>query len=345
MKRSRSTELVVGLFVLFGVIAVVAVVLLLGQKRHVFQQRVHVHAVFTSVGGLVVGAPVQIAGVNVGSVSDVRFDRTGARPRIRVDMEIARESLDLVREDSVARISSQGLLGDKLVDLTPGTISAAEVPPNGAVTAAPPSDIDQLMTHANSVMGKLEIVADKAALLAQDLGSERARADIRGSLAAFHALLEATAHGEGLAHSIFYDKRTAKSLQGIALGVDHLVERVNHAVAALQPILNATDKDGRQIANNISRAAFQVEKVVAELDRSNVIPNLETASDNLAQVTHQLRGGKGTLGALIQDPTVYEQLVTILGGVERSRILRVLVRYAISKENKAATRKPEEVKR
>jgi phospholipid/cholesterol/gamma-HCH transport system substrate-binding protein len=345
VKRSHSTELVVGLFVLFGVIAGIAVVLLLGQKRHVFQQRVQVHSVFTSVGGLVVGAPVHIAGVNVGTVAAVRFDRTQARPRIRVDMEITQDALDLVREDSIARISSQGLLGDKLVDLTPGTVTAPEVAPGGAVTAAPPSDIDNLMIHANRVMSRLETVADNAALLAEDLGSERGRADIRRSLTAIRLLLEATAHGEGLAHAIFYDRRTAKSLQGIAVGIDRLVERVNHTVAALQPIFEATDEEGRQIANNISRAAREVGRLAAQADRSRVIPNLENASENLSQVAHQLRVGEGTMGALIQDPTVYQQLVTILGGVERSRILRVLVRYAISKESKAATRKPEEVKR
>jgi phospholipid/cholesterol/gamma-HCH transport system substrate-binding protein len=335
----------VGLFVLFGLIAVVAVVLLLGQKRHVFQERVHVYSVFTSVGGLGVGAPVQIAGVNVGMVSGIRFDRTQVQPKIRVEMEIARDSLDLVRADSIARISSQGLLGDKLVDLTPGTRTAPEVLAGGEVNAAAPSDIDQLVAHANRVMSKLEIVAQSLATLSQDLTSDRARADIRGSLSAIHQLLDATAHGEGLAHALFYDKQTARSVLSIAAGIDRLVDRVNHAVASLQPILDATDKDGRQIANNISRAARGVGKIATQLDESKVIANLEGTTRNLAQVTQQLRSGEGTLGALIQDPTVYQQLVTILGGVERSRILRVLVRYAISKENKQATRKPEEVKR
>ena len=64
-----------------------------------------------------------------------------------------------------------------------------------------------------------------------------------------------------------------------------------------------------------------------------MVPHFERVAADLAQVSAQLRHGEGTLGALVQDPTVYQQLVTILGGVGRSRVLRALVRYAISKSD------------
>ena len=73
-----------------------------------------------------------------------------------------------------------------------------------------------------------------------------------------------------------------------------------------------------------------------------MLPNLERAAGDLAQVTGRLHRGEGTLGALVQDPTVYEQLVTILGGVGRSRVLRALVRYAISKSETKEARKVSE---
>ena len=61
--------------------------------------------------------------------------------------------------------------------------------------------------------------------------------------------------------------------------------------------------------------------------------NLERASGDLAAMTGYMKAGRGTLGALVVDPTVYEQLVQVLGGVGRSRILRALVRYAISRDD------------
>jgi hypothetical protein len=50
-------------------------------------------------------------------------------------------------------------------------------------------------------------------------------------------------------------------------------------------------------------------------------------------MTGYMKSGQGTLGALVVDPTVYEQLVQVLGGVGRSRVLRALVRYAISRDD------------
>jgi phospholipid/cholesterol/gamma-HCH transport system substrate-binding protein len=332
-ETSRSTEVKVGLFVLVGLLMTVMVVLLLGQKRHVFEERAKIYGVFAGVGGLVAGAPVQIAGVNVGTVARITFERSQAQPRIRVDMEITRDALDLVRGDSVARISSQGLLGDKLIDISPGSQTADAVPPGGMVAAATPADLDHLVADASRVMQKLQKVADGAAALADDLSAADARADIKGSLAALHKLLDATAHGQGLAHALFYDRKTARAIGGIASGIDRMVARVNTAVAALQPILDSTDADGRQLVNNLSRAARGLGAVATQVEQSKVVPNMERASADLAHLTGRVRRGEGTLGALVQDPTVYEQLVTILGGVERSRVLRMLVRYAISKDD------------
>jgi hypothetical protein len=89
----------------------------------------------------------------------------------------------------------------------------------------------------------------------------------------------------------------------------------------------------------VSRAAKSVGQTADEIQRSRMVANLSKASGDLAMMTGYMKQGRGTLGALVVDPTVYEQLVQVLGGVGRSRILRALVRYAISRdEEKGAAR-------
>ena len=70
----------------------------------------------------------------------------------------------------------------------------------------------------------------------------------------------------------------------------------------------------------------------SDLQRSNIIPHLQRASADLADLTGYVKAGKGSLGGVLMDPTAYEQLVTVLGGVQRSRVLRALVRYAIFRD-------------
>jgi phospholipid/cholesterol/gamma-HCH transport system substrate-binding protein len=113
--RQHRIDLKVGAFVVGGALLGLVIVLLLGRERHVFEPRVAIHTRFTDVQGLRVGAPVWLSGVSVGTVSGISFSAGGKV--VRVDLELTRKFLNWARADSVARIDSQGLLGDKLVSL------------------------------------------------------------------------------------------------------------------------------------------------------------------------------------------------------------------------------------
>src|SRR4051812_23618705 len=118
MGSERRAEIKVGTFVLGLLLAGVVAIVLLGRSKHVFESRVTLHATFADVLGLVQGAPVRVSGVNVGTVSQIMFVRGQPRPLIRVDLDVKHSALGLIRADSVARISNQGLLGDKIVEVS-----------------------------------------------------------------------------------------------------------------------------------------------------------------------------------------------------------------------------------
>ena len=65
-----------------------------------------------------------------------------------------------------------------------------------------------------------------------------------------------------------------------------------------------------------------------------VMQNLDAMSSDLRQITADLRAGKGTLGALLVDPSVYEDIKLVLGNVGRNKALRALVRYSIQRDEK-----------
>src|SRR5712692_6144161 len=104
LDSERLLEIKVGSFVLGALAIGIAVVLLLGRERHLLEERATLHAAFKDVEGLHEGAPVRLAGVNVGTVSRVRFAGELGNLLIQVDLEISRRALDRVRQDSVARV-------------------------------------------------------------------------------------------------------------------------------------------------------------------------------------------------------------------------------------------------
>jgi phospholipid/cholesterol/gamma-HCH transport system substrate-binding protein len=333
MNRDRRLEVKVGLFVVGTLVLGAIGVLLLGKSKHVFEQRVQLHATFADVAGLVQGAPVRLSGVNVGTVSQISFVAAQPRPQIRVDLEVSQSALGLVRADSLARISGQGLLGDKIVEVTAGSSSAAPIANGGDVKTAAAPDMDKMLQQAGAVLDDAKKVADRMAVAVDQFADSKTIAEVKESVVHIHGLLHATEKGDGLAHALFYDKRTADELTRLETNLSQLSAHVDRGVQHLDAVLAATDGDGKQVLNNMSRAAKSVGRTADDIERSQMVANLSKASGDLAAMTDGMRQGKGTLGALVVDPTVYEQLVQVLGGVGRSRVLRALVRYAISRDD------------
>jgi phospholipid/cholesterol/gamma-HCH transport system substrate-binding protein len=340
----RRLDLKVGAFTLVILILGAAVVLVLGQRRHVFEPRVTLHARFADVGGLREGAPVWLSGVNVGTVTRVRVGQSGAR-LIDVDLEVQKQMVDRIHRDSVASIGSQGLLGDKLLQISLGSPAAMEVEPGETLQSVAPADFNKLVDQASAILDRARVIADNLADVMHELADPKTVAAFRGSMASIRDLLEQAKSGQGLAHSIFYKKESADNFERLTRELNKLVDHVNEGVKNLDAVLATTDGEGRQVINNLSRAAKGVGEAASELQRTRTIANLEKASKDLSDITGYVKSGHGTIGALVSDPTVYEQLVQVLGGVQRSRILRALVRYAISRdEGRSAGREILDVK-
>src|SRR5258708_2438588 len=116
----------------------------LGARARLFESRYTVHADFTEVGGLNEGATVRLAGVQIGRVKRVNLP---AEPggKVRVDLTIAKRFANRVRKNSVARIETQGLLGDRIVELSVGTAEAPPTKDGALVLARDPTHFSKIV--------------------------------------------------------------------------------------------------------------------------------------------------------------------------------------------------------
>jgi hypothetical protein len=131
-----SRNVKVGIFVAAGILVASLLIFLIGDERHLFDRAVELRASFNDVGGLRVGGPVRMGGVDVGQVVAIEFGQQEADRRIHIRFTLVARELVRVRRDSVVRIASKGLLGDKALDLTMGS---PREPALRANTIAPPS--------------------------------------------------------------------------------------------------------------------------------------------------------------------------------------------------------------
>jgi phospholipid/cholesterol/gamma-HCH transport system substrate-binding protein len=142
-----NMEVVVGFFLILGLLALGYLAIKLGRMEVVGNAGYTVHAVFPNVGGLRTGTPVEIAGVEVGWVERIELKNYQAQVDFRVKKGIE------LPEDSIASIRTKGLIGEQFVRISPGG-AEKNIPPGGEIKETePPVDIMELI--ANYAFGKI----------------------------------------------------------------------------------------------------------------------------------------------------------------------------------------------
>jgi phospholipid/cholesterol/gamma-HCH transport system substrate-binding protein len=359
MKLAR--EIRVGLFVLLGVgLAMVAIFIIGGSKR-LWEPRVTYSTAFHDVAGLKPGAPVRMGGLDIGEVKSVGHDGDVDDARIFVSMSVVKKEAGRIRADTVARVTGKGLLGDKMVELTVGSPDLPHVAAGSLLPSEEPTDV---FSAANKVASVTVKAIEKIEPLAQQLGDPKFAEDIRGSASDVHSLLEAIVHGDGTMHQLFYDRAQADQLSQTIANLNRTTARLDAVLADAQDVTNhvrqgpgiahAVIYDG-DISKNAAGAVQELHEDLRAIREGNgiahallygddssqhVMTNLNAMSDDLRVIVDNLKQGKGTLGALLVDPTIYEDIKSAVGNVERNEVLRALVRYSIKADEQ---RPPPEV--
>ncbi|MCJ7819266.1 MAG: MlaD family protein, partial [Syntrophales bacterium] len=135
---TRKYETIVGFFVVASLAALLAMVVIVAQQEGLFQEYVKYRTIFKNVSGLKPGSEVHLAGVTVGTVLSTAINPEG---NIVVIFHVVEKNSDRIRQDTRSTIGFMGLLGDKSLDLTSGSLSKPAIPPEGLVTAVEPLDI------------------------------------------------------------------------------------------------------------------------------------------------------------------------------------------------------------
>ena len=160
MPRTRSlawSELKIGLITVVAVIMTAVLVFMLSGEGGFFWQRYSLKTVFTDVAGLKPGAPVRVAGVEVGAVTEVGF----VGDRVEVVMEVNKDRQPLITDRSTAVLGSVSLLGEAAVDIAPST-GGTPIPEWGYVpTGEPAGTIAEVATQATEGLEQItQLVAD-----------------------------------------------------------------------------------------------------------------------------------------------------------------------------------------
>ena len=358
-----ALQIRIGGFILIGLGVFLAIIYLLGAQARYFERKQELVAEFTEVGGLLEGATVRLAGVQIGRVTRVQLPpQPGGK--VRVTLTIARRFADRIRRNSEARIVTQGLLGDKLVEITVGSPDSPPVKAGDVLATREPFEMAQMfaagadtLAQVNQLATTLRKTVDRVDRMTEEVEKGKGWLHVLiyeepESLRRLNALLTSTqqlltrAEGADSAVGVLLSKDSGKAARSLLAAMDALgraAEKPGPSDGLLPTLLfdpeyKGVARDLQVLTRNfrdVSEKLAHGQGLLGELLKGDDASLGQTATDfrvamaNLKAVTDRLKTGEGTVGALLEDPTVYENLVQFLEGARRSFLLRSLIRSTI----------------
>lgn len=267
----RRRDTVVGLFVLVALAIGMAMVFLVGSEQGVFRKRVQLRAVFGNVSGLRAGAPVFVAGLNVGTVQRLRFvaPREARQPltpvegepqysapvgEVEVLMLVEERYLSQIRRDSVATVASVGLLGDKSIEISVGTSAAEPVEPGDVLPSQDPFTLADLMDRVTPMAEKVDSILTDISTVTGTLSGEEA--PVERALRSVQSIFQKIDEGQGTLGQLVNSPRLGDELDQALHDVEGAVGEMRAALGEIKQALRdlpPTMASARKAADDVAR--------------------------------------------------------------------------------------------
>lgn len=201
----------IGLFVVAGLAALFAGVFLIGSRESLFQRTYSLQAQFQNVAGLADGADVRVGGLHQGSVKHIQLPN---RPdgKVTVVMDLNPDTRNVLKQDSVASIKSEGLIGDKYVEISFGSDQAAPLKNGDTIQSQPPLDISNLVKKADGLLDS----------------AKTAMTGLNGTADNLQAISAKINEGKGTVGALINDKTIYQKATAGATALDEDMEALKH---------------------------------------------------------------------------------------------------------------------
>ena len=322
MPRTRSlawSELKIGVLTVSAIVMATVLIFLLSGEGGFFWQRYPLKTVFPSIAGLKTGAPVRVAGVEVGSVTGLAF----LGDRVEVVMEISRDMQSRVTSTSSASLGSISLLGEAAVDITASS-QGTPVPewgyvPSGTATASLAEVTTQAAEGIEELTGLLRDIRSGRGTVGRLVTDDSLYAQMNAVVAAAEQVVLNVSEGHGTLGRLANDPAAAQALEASLQNFEAVTARMRAGEGSLGKLLNddtlartltSTTTNLDSITGQISRGEGTAGALISERE---LYDRLNSMSERLDTVMTGLQQGEGTAGRLLQDRELYDNMNGAIG--------------------------------
>ncbi len=299
MKSTKNSRaVIVGIFILIGIAIFVVTILTLGGQRKTFEKSITVKAIFDDINGLQKGNNIWFSGVKIGTVRKISFY---GNSQVEVEMKIEENAQQYIRKNAKARISSEGLIGNKIIVIDPGAPKSPPVEDNDMIGVEKTLNPDEMMsTLQSNNRNLLEITND------------------------FKVVSRGIAEGKGTAGRLLTDDRLINELHATMAMLQKASSNVQRLSSSVADYASSLGKKGTLandlvtdtiVFNKLKATAAQMQEISATAN--NVVNNLNDATNGL---NTSLNSRNTPVGMLLHDEDAAADLRVTLRNLQTASI-------------------------
>ena len=279
----KSNKTLVGVFVAGGLVLFTLALFLIGDRRQLFTESIELFAEFQEISGLQAGAPVRVSGGEAGEVVEIIVP-PGPQATFRVRFRVTEQYHSVLRTDSVATILTDGLVGNKFMEVGAGSEQGRQVGDGDTIDSREPFDLSDIMQEVSDTITKVNESID----------------DVKGNI---NKTLEGTSnvvrHTDELIVRVSDDvEGVVASSRKIAGNVNNVIDRVNRGEGTVGKLfsdeqlyrnLKESTSDIHRTARNFRETTDRVNEMVAEVKSRDIIADVKQTTQNVKDVTERAR--------------------------------------------------------
>ncbi len=321
-KQLKWSQLRVGLTVIFASVTLAVLIFVMSGTGGWLTHKITLRSYFDNAGGLREGAPVRLAGVDIGNVTAVRI--VGGKPMtpVEVIMKVNTKYSFNLRKDSVTLMSTAGVLGETYVDIDSTSAKGPEATEGDTLAARDQPQIEDVVRASQGTLQNMDALLKRVDRIVAFIESGQGSIgkviyspalydQLNATVLEFKGLMDDIQHGKGSIGPLLTSdeayKKAIAAIDKLNVIVDELQQGKGTAGKLLKdPVLfdnaNKTIANVRQLTDDINAGKGAVGKITHD---EEFAARLQTLMNNLAELSDRLQKGEGTAGMLFKDPALY----------------------------------------
>ena len=242
MGQSKSRIIKLGIFIATGIALFIIAIFYIGSQANLFTKTFDVYTIFQNVSGLSQGSSVQFAGINVGTIKSIEIIESN---KVKVNISIVSDVKKFIKKDSDATINSDGLVGNKILVISSGSINASSIEPGDSLHSVQPVSFGDIINNLNETTKEAEGIT-------RSLGS----------------IMQKVNDGEGTLGKLVNESSIYDNLDSLMRSFANSTSNINSILATASVAVNLVTDDIKRMQGSIDTIVYNISDITGKINSS-----------------------------------------------------------------------------